>query len=436
MKKEDFIKKYSNRKYPAHFDRPISLEKMYNQIINPNYIIKHSFLPFLHFSQTYKKFSTTKKRYTKARELCYSGHKDRCIYQYYASILNELYNERVKKDNTNMSAIAYRTNLRKSNIHFANIAFNFIKKQEKCLIIVSDFKDFFGSLDHLYLKKQLCNLLNTTNLPDDFYKIFRNITKYSYINIEEILTYLNIPVTQNNIDKLKHKNQIMPIQKLRKDCKDLIHINKENYGIPQGSTISAVLSNIYMLELDKKIKDYTNQLDGLYFRYSDDILIVIPIENNSDINNHYNHINTQIQTTPMLTLHPDKTQIFIYENSKLNFAPPVPPQTNLILNYLGFSFDGENISIRPKTLSKYYHRAYKKVDNIRKNPFTKNGHRASGHNLYKLYTQKGANQNKSHGNFITYINRCCNVFKDEQHIKRIKNKHMGKIKRRLKNINI
>ena len=36
------------------------------------------------------------------------------------------------------------------------------------------------------------------------------------------------------------------------------------------------------------------------------------------------------------------------------------------MEYLGFAFDGIDITIRDKTTSKYYYRMYRKVDDIKK----------------------------------------------------------------------
>ena len=47
-------------------------------------------------------------------------------------------------------------------------------------------------------------------------------------------------------------------------------------GIPQGSPISASLANIYMLEIDKYIYEYVKSYNGLYMRYCDDFIVIIP----------------------------------------------------------------------------------------------------------------------------------------------------------------
>jgi retron-type reverse transcriptase len=45
-------------------------------------------------------------------------------------------------------------------------------------------------------------------------------------------------------------------------------------GIPQGTPISAVLANIYMLEFDKVIHNWLSARGGVYRRYSDDMLFI------------------------------------------------------------------------------------------------------------------------------------------------------------------
>ena len=107
-----------------------------------------------------------------------------------------------------------------------------------------------------------------------------------------------------------------------------------------------------------------------------------------------------------------------------------------IIDYLGFSFDGKNISIRDKTVSKYYYRTYKKADTIAKcGGINKNGKKISCKNLYRIYTLKGVQIKKEptyKGNFLSYVKRCKKIFSENKSIDRIINTHYGKIKKRLK----
>lgn len=84
------------------------------------------------------------------------------------------------------------------------------------------------------------------------------------------------------------------------------------------------------------------------------------------------------------------------------------------IDYLGFTFDGKEITIRDKTISKYYYRLYRKLKTIVKNEgYTPSGKRISCKNLYEKYTVKGAHLKDSNGhikgNFISYVQRAQKV---------------------------
>lgn len=47
-------------------------------------------------------------------------------------------------------------------------------------------------------------------------------------------------------------------------------------GIPQGTAVSAVLANVYMIDFDEWLAKLCEKEGGLYRRYSDDFIIVLP----------------------------------------------------------------------------------------------------------------------------------------------------------------
>jgi hypothetical protein len=59
--------------------------------------------------------------------------------------------------------------------------------------LLFDFKDFFGSLKHLVLKEKIQRLLNAERLSKDWFSIYKNITKYSFIEQEIIFEIKGIP---------------------------------------------------------------------------------------------------------------------------------------------------------------------------------------------------------------------------------------------------
>lgn len=424
-------KNRTNKSY-VHFDKrknsqSLGVEKY---ITNPKNIIKHSFYPFIHTQIIFKKFNKLNPRIpkNKIREISYSSHMDRLIYSYYSQILNNEYNNYVVKNNINKNVIAYRNNLKKNNIHFAKEVFDIIRKYKKCFIMVGDFKSFFDNLEHNYLKKQLCKVLEVENLPEDWYVIYKNITKYCYCELAEILNILNI-----SHKNLMEKERIFTTEKFReyrKEKKITIKKNKE-LGIPQGSTISTILANVYMIEFDSLLKEYTSNLGGEYFRYSDDFIVIIPLESNISSNEIKKNIEEIERKIPNLKIEEEKTECYIYKENLL-FSEK-ENNSKAQLDYLGFSFDGENIYLRAKTMSKYYYRMYKKIKNINlSEKVSKNGNIISCNILYENYSIK----NNGKRNFLNYITRAEKIFTDEdnRYIKNIRYTHLKKIKRKVKKL--
>lgn len=419
----------------AHFDKKKHWSSVKHIVENPEMVAKHPFFPFIHYVQRVRKFNIGKGRQPpKEREIFYSSHIDRYIYEYYAYKLNCLYNQRVKEDGINKCAIAYRNNLHKSNINFAKEVFDFIRKKQQAFIIIGDFKNFFDSLDHSYLKERLCNLLKTDLLPDDYYAVFKSVTKYSYFDLDKLLK-----ITGLKYKELNQKERVLDLKDFRFHKKKCLKKNKENYGIPQGSAISAVLSNIYMLEFDKKINNFVTSRKGLYRRYSDDFVVVFPKCTSEQIKDYWSFILNVIKSVKNLTVAPEKTKVFEYKDSQVRSCNSVlfneVADGKNIIDYLGFSFDGKVVTIRDKTITKYYYRMYRKIDTIvRCKGVTKHGNKIPLSNLYRRYSFLGAklNPKKRHkGNFLTYVERAKKIFGLQEAIDRGTKRHWGKLQKRL-----
>lgn len=422
--------KKSSKQY-AHFDYRTDISKSKNYISNPQNIIHHSFYPFIHFEKITTKFSKDKGKYDKKRNICYAAHIDRCIFQYYSFLLNEKYNERLDAEDISKVPIAYRSNLHENNITSAKRAFNFIRTNDPCYIIIGDFSDFFDSLEHCYLKKQLCDLLNTPRLPDDLYAVYKNITRYSTWELDDILKLNNLANNSEDRKKLNCKKRVLN-PNLYKKYRKHIKRNHNNYGIPQGSSISAVLANIYMLKTDKQVADFVHKLHGMYMRYSDDFIIIIPESPDFNPKTDILNILDSFKKTPNLDLQKEKTQIFKFQSSQIQDCKDIFPDINnssKYINFLGFTFNGTEIRIRSKTIGKYYYRMYRKAKSIsRCHGVTKNGKHISCKNLYVKYSIRG----KHRGNFLTYVERSQKEFGENEAISRDTNHHMQKIRKALK----
>ena len=307
------------RKY-AHFDEKVSLDKVWDYISDPTNIVKHGFYPFIHYEKKFNKFTRKDGRgyiKEKSRHLCYSAHIDRYIYSYYGYLLNQQYNKYLEERNMNLVAVAYRDNLHKNNIHFAKRAFDCIRETKESFVIIGDFSHFFDSLDHGYLKKRMCDVLKVDMLSSDFYAVFKNITKYSIWELTELLKLNNLTDTEEDIQILNSKRKVLSEKDFKKHKKEFIIRHKENYGIPQGSAISAVLANVYMIVVDEQMYNLANKYKGLYMRYSDDFIIILPGISEDDFREILNSIIDEIKQIPNLILQPDKTQIYKYRDTTL-----------------------------------------------------------------------------------------------------------------------
>ena len=109
------------------------LSKCSDYITSPEKVATHAFYPFIHYTIEFEKYSKDKGKKIKKREICYASHIDRCIYQYYNHLLDEMYIKRVHEIDISDSVVAYRSDLKKNNIHFSHDAFSFIKKMRRAI---------------------------------------------------------------------------------------------------------------------------------------------------------------------------------------------------------------------------------------------------------------------------------------------------------------
>jgi Reverse transcriptase (RNA-dependent DNA polymerase). len=443
MDLHEWKEKHKARRGLAHFDSKVSLDQVWNYISDPRRVTMHGFYPFIHYTLSFRKYheASVDKTKTKTREICYSAHIDRYIFQYYGFKLNQYYNLYVKDNGTDNAVIAYRDNLPKNNIHFAKRAIDFIKSNNECYIMIGDFTKFFDSLDHKYLKEMLCRLLGADKLPSDYYAVYKNITKYSLWNRDDLLALNGFTGKRKDVEAFNKLERAISLEQFKSLKKQYVKRNKNSFGIPQGSAISAVFSNIYMLDFDKLINDYIVENRGLYMRYCDDFIIILPKRTTEHFKLQFQHIRSVIESVPKVELESEKTQIFEYCNGTIK-SRNEDVLSNVkngkdFMNYLGFTFDGRTVSIRDKTVSKYYYRLYRKLKTVvRTNGVTKKRNRVSSRNIYAKYSIKGASVGKRHqdGNFITYVMKAERIFKGERAVALIRQRHMQKIRKQLKKV--
>jgi hypothetical protein len=461
MKKEkDWfkLKRYPHIGFPLEAkDRFVWIEKY---VTSPELVAKHGFLPFIHKTYSQRKF---RKKYNehngeiikeacniqnkkhkalrypdkKNREIYYAGHLDALIYSYYSDILNDKYNSKLISLGLNESITAYRSipknesiidGPNKCNIDFANDVFKEILNRidDEFVVMAFDISSFFDNLDHKILLKIWVELMDVDKLPEDHFNVFKNITRFSYVDQVEIFEMFKKQIwverykpftnkttrVQKEIPKIKFlRNQktlaFCDSKTFFKHRKKLVHElkhknpeyqgQKRNYGIPQGSPISSILANLYLLHFDKTINDFVKKFGGVFRRYSDDMVVICNSAKKVKLENLvYNEIEKY-----KLEIQKKKTQIFHFkrENEGLTCGQEFPEKINWNKNfiYLGFEFDGQSVFLKSASLSGYY-RKMKRTIRRGKHFTNKAGSKTKGEffksRILKKYSYKGAKRRR------------------------------------------
>lgn len=443
--------KYRSKGY-LHFDERIHIGHMKANLLNKDWVASYAFLPFIHFEMNFKRFVTIKeideqgqvtkrkeRGEPKKRKIFYSAHKDGYIYKYYGDLLNNAYNIYASENEIDDNVVAYRNNkLGKNNIDFAFEVFDHLFKFENAVVISSDFTKYFDNISHKTLKRNIRRVLGVKTLERDWYQVFKNLTQFTYVNREDIDKFLEEKYgrTLNKKIKTHQINRIMTSSEFRKSKKKYLkpNPNLDSYGIPQGSSMSAVCSNVHLIDFDKEISEWCKQksANAMYRRYCDDLIVIIPLEKQST--NEFATIRNELfgiinkYKSDGLDVQQKKTEIRLWNGYNILDEQLKPSK----LDYLGFVTDGQMIQLREKSLFNYYTRAYRKAKTVKRIEYAteRPGPKRS---LYDLYTHLGF-EYKKRGNFVTYAykahNKMCQLPVKSLIKKQVK-RHWGKIHKHL-----
>jgi len=286
------------KKYP-HFDAPLTKAEAEKLVADPERIIRHPFYPFLQQIQRWTKFAKKGEQPAeKKRKIRYAARRDSYIFSYYRQLLYPQYERALRCLSLENCVLAYRhipvpgRKSGKCNIHFAAEAFQLIRELGDCCVIALDIQEFFENLDHEQIKRNWARLLDKGNvgtkhpLPMDHFTVFRAVTQYSWIERDRAYKALGLigeTCDANGRKRIKYlvSKRDFPIQickppDFRKKLIGMVESNCDPWGIPQGSPISDLLANLYMIDFDTKMNAHVSSIGGKYFRYSDDILIIFP----------------------------------------------------------------------------------------------------------------------------------------------------------------
>ncbi|WP_312975211.1 antiviral reverse transcriptase Drt2 [Stutzerimonas nitrititolerans] len=416
---------YKSRGY-LHFDRPINRATALEIVSCSKTVTQHAFYPFIRYvAQTQKVFfdksiGKVAKKDPKQRPISYAAHVDSHIYSYYCEQLNQAYENHLAKVHWSPAVLAFST-LGKSNIDFARDAFVDIATRDSCCVIAIDIKGFFDNLDHAHLKSSWQALLGASQLPDDHYAVFRSLTKFSFVYRDQV--YEALGLSKNN--PKQGRKRICEPQEFRTKVRDggLIETNKDKKGIPQGSPISALLSNVYMMGFDEQIHAYVQSCGGAYYRYCDDVLLIVPLEKEAEakalVDQRIDAIGLEIQAA--------KTETCKFKLSAKGL------RSDRSLQYLGFVFDGANIYLRSSSLARYQERVHRGIWLAGKCMAKVNAQRISRgqlprsiflKKLYKRYSYLGRR------NFISYGYRAAKIMNAPSIKKQLK-PHWNRLRERI-----
>lgn len=335
---------YKQRHY-LHFDQPINFKNACSIVKNPDVVASHSFYPLINYVIESKKIRKDKLTgeiivKKKPRPIAYASHVDSHIYSFYTKTLSEKYEQKLTTLGLKDCVLAFRS-LGKSNINFAFDAFNKIKDVGPCCAVALDLSKFFDTLDHQILKEKWAELINSPRLPPDHFNIFKSITNFSQVEKETL--YKRFSISLNNPKNGRHRIcEPLEFRSIVRKEKFIV-TNKNTFGIPQGSPISALLSNIYMIDFDKEMKTYVDIHSGFYYRYCDDMLFIVPTPLRDKVAGFARQEIEKLK----VKINPDKTELRTFNSfgSKLISDHP--------LQYLGFIFDGNDIYLRSSSLARY-----------------------------------------------------------------------------------
>ncbi|MGH7954764.1 MAG: reverse transcriptase domain-containing protein, partial [Gloeomargaritales cyanobacterium] len=293
--------------------------------------------------------------------------RDSCIYSHYRSLLNDAYEAELAKRKMGESVLAYRRIPKakgignKSNIHFAEDVFSKIIELGDCLVYTLDISKFFETLDHSRLKKLWKDVMGFSSLPADHFVVFRNVTRYACVDRESLYRELGFIGTKwvgtRQVQGYLTKRiplQVCSGEVFREKITRLVRTNPNTYGIPQGSPISDVLANLYLLDFDTAMMAEMNSLGGNYYRYSDDILLIVP-GHSDDVAARLQAVDVTLQASgKKLTIQAKKSTV--HKFTKTADALTCKLLQGVVgkngLEYLGFRFDGFRVFIRDSTRSR------------------------------------------------------------------------------------
>ena len=333
----------------------------------------------------------------------------------------EAYIEKAEFDDC---VLAYRSNLDgKCNIQFAKEVFDEVKRRGSCTTIALDIKGYFDNIQHNTLKSKWEKVWGS-RLPEDQFKIFNTLTKYTYVNQKSILKKYKVDLGKLSIpprtvlEFVPGDKDFEKFKQLRKH--KMLVVNDTGKGIPQGSALSSLLSNIYLIDYDKTLNDKAKKENFFYRRYCDDIMIVCDNDKAEALQKFA--IDQICDSDLSLVIQDKKVEVIEFKkNSKgliRAFNKKKEKESNAqitslneklyykSLQYLGFEFNGQKAFIRASSVSRYFRKMKSRIIKTVSMAYSQNGKsdKIWKAQLLERYTHLGTR------NFIKYAYNASSPF--------------------------
>lgn len=338
-----------------HFDFPLSKEKqrkLLKRWLNPKNICHHSFAPFIAFNIKQQKTDGVKVT-TKLRPIKLVAHHDALIYRLYGYYLNCVYEKYIRQHNFTDVPQAYRAN--HSSISTAKYAFDYLWQQKNgAWVIKGDFSHFFDNVNHHILLSKVRKLLMNDEsgyLPADWMHVLKSIMRYRYITKKQFKNFIDQYNRQNTNksrnSRFTYYNKCVHTKLLKLSARNKV-------GIPEGTAISAALANVYMIDFDLEVKQFVQQYKGLFLRYSDDFVIILPATTISydQVEHIIKNISMKSSNDLKIAINNKKTSILRYKDQQI-----WKDGNRSVFNFLGFSFNGRQVTFTPSVMYRFHQNA-------------------------------------------------------------------------------
>ena len=329
----------------VHFDAPVG-NAFAQKVLDRAFVAKHSWLPLIFYIKRTKRYKASKRKTVfKDRPIMYASHRDACILSKYAWELTTALDAHCKALGLGQHVIAYRK-LGRGNYDFSADVFNFVRARPISVVLCYDITGFFDNLDHRILKERLKRVLELGELAQDWFAVFRHVTQYKVIERAELAAHSRFGPRLS----MKLREPLATIAELLAE-RIQIKRNPKRVGITQGTPISSVFSNLYMIDIDQAMVGLCKERGALYQRYSDDILVVCDPEDEALINSTME----ALIKSHLLEIKPEKTERTVFDK--------LDPHA---FQYLGFDISPDGAVIRPGSLGRQWRKVRRSIARTKK----------------------------------------------------------------------